>query len=173
MKVIGSAMISLSLLATASAAFAKDDVKWFKSEMTCAGTRIIVHSQCPDPHDSLLECENQVMTLQKPDGKVIDAGYLQAKQKHSSEVLVAASIHCVAGAEKKPYLFMSFGNGGNCDECESYGVIDLDGNWKRYGKNWYVSGAEKNDISSKESTWFNKQDVNTGIEKLDAGFNYK
>lgn len=137
-------LVSANLLAVSNAAHAEAKTNWYTSTSTCAGNKLIVHSFCQKMDDDEL-CTGHDLTIVKADGTKIEAGSLEKKETKDQrgDLLTSKSMRCVAGKDNKPYLLLYFANGGNCDECEATGVIDLDGVWKEFGSHWYVTNPEK------------------------------
>jgi rRNA processing protein Gar1 len=148
------------LCGNAASVFAasEPEMAWFKNEMVCAGTKVIVRSYCKNEADEPVNsfCTKQGLILENLNKrKMIDN--LLDKEPSRNDFHVVGLIRCVMGANEKPYLYVSLDNGGNCDNCEISAIMDLNGKWKRYDKHWYVSGAERKEISRRENDWFRQK----------------
>lgn len=147
---------TLSMCAYCAPAY---DMRWFKNELTCADTKVTVHSFCKNEpeYSTNTFCVEQSITLEQPGKKKIERNLL-AKEPSRGDFHSVRSLTC-AGGEHQYYLYISLGNGGSCDTCENDAVMDLSGRWKRYGNRWYTSGAERKDIARHESRWFKQESV--------------
>lgn len=154
-----------------SGAWALDDMHWYKNEMTCADVKVTVFSNCQNAPDVSANsfCVAQKITFVDAAGKEAKKKNLLDKEPARGDFHVLGSIRCVAGKNNKPYLFMIFSNGGNCDTCEIDAVMDLRGKWIRHDKKWFVRGAERRDINSREQRWFSSTEAFYLENKIKSG----
>lgn len=165
------ALLAMTLSIQAQYSFA-DDMRWFKNELTCADTKVIVHSYCRNEpnYSANTFCVEQSITLEKAEGKKITQNFLN-KEPSRGDFHSVRSLACVAG-DHAHYLYVSLGNGGNCDTCENDAVMDLRGRWRRYGSRWYAPKRERAEIASHEQRWF-KQGTELLENKIeDRGFKH-
>ncbi|MES2050042.1 MAG: hypothetical protein V4447_16705 [Pseudomonadota bacterium] len=138
-----------------TSAFASDDMRWFKNEITCGSTQVIVRSYCKDDVDEPVNsfCTKQTLTVETLNKK-IEINNLLEKEPSLGNFHVSGLIRCVADTANRPYLYLTLDNGGNCNVCEVSAIMDLNGKWKRYGKRWFVDGKERKEIAKHEKAWF-------------------
>lgn len=132
-------------------------MKWFKNELSCGQTNVIIRSYCRNEEEFSVNstCTQQMLNLTGPDGKTISRDLL--KNERSREYFrTVRTISCVEGNEKK-YLYLYFSNGGNCIGCETDEVIDLNGIVKRRGQRWSAPKKEREEIARKEMKWFKQE----------------
>ncbi|MDO8653128.1 MAG: hypothetical protein Q7R66_13165 [Undibacterium sp.] len=151
-------VLAIALCSIAASALALDDMRWFKNELICAETKVIVRSYCKNEVDEPVNsfCTKQVLTLETADKKIKIDNLLE-KEPFLGNFHVAGLIRCVAVTSNKPYLYITLDNGGNCNGCEVSAIMNLHGKWKRYGRRWYVAGIERKEISRHENAWFKQE----------------
>jgi hypothetical protein len=152
------ALACLAGMAAITAVAAEDEMRWYTNEMTCANVTVTVtvQSYCKNNDDVSTNsfCTMQKMILKSGDRKAIVKKNLLEKEPARNEFHALSTLRCVTGREDKNYLYMTLDNGGNCDDCEINAVMDLQGKWKRYDRKWFVSGAEKQEITKRSAGWF-------------------
>jgi hypothetical protein len=99
----------------------------------------------------------QTLVLERPGKKKIARNLLE-KEPSRGYFHSVGLVRCVAGNSRN-YLYLSLDNGGNCSGCENQALMDLDGNWKRYGNRWYARPAEKEDIARHHEAWFKQESI--------------
>jgi hypothetical protein len=149
-------IVACALTSLTTSILAQENMHWYKNETACADVAVTVRSYCKRDEDLSMNsfCTKQQLTLKSADGKLIEKNNLLEKEPPSKEFHVLGSIRCVNGRDDKPYLYMIFDNGGNCDACEIDALMDLNGKWKKYDKKWFVSGSEKREIQKRSENWF-------------------
>jgi hypothetical protein len=152
------------LLMASGPCTAGDDMFWFRNQTTCGGAAITVRSFCAESdHTGMVNpvntmCAEQRLTIAFPDQKPVTIDLL----KHESDgenFRVAKALSCVATPEKT-YLMVGLDNGGNCNTCETDGVLSLLGRWKRYGKRWFSTPVEERTaIAARQTQWYRQESV--------------
>jgi hypothetical protein len=115
-----------------------DQFHWFKEEITCNAFKIKVRSYCYDEGEEFQRrnhyCSKQQIYIQHPNGKTYKKQL--TFRKYWSEKLTARALQCMNNQAGKTFFMISFSNGGNCDFCESYDLMDEKGNWlTKHGNN--------------------------------------
>lgn len=148
-------------LISVGASAAEQDIFWFQNLLQCGGVKVNVRSQCQvisaDAPVNLL-CMQQQLVLTQPDGTVLRRDLLEHEPSRGESHVVTGVTCGDAGA--RHFLYISLGNGGNCDTCENEAVMGLDGRWKRYGQRWLkATPQEKKSINTHLDAWQNADGV--------------
>lgn len=147
----------LVVLFTFGTALADEPMRWFKNDFSCKDTAITVLSYCRDEPDQTYNsyCSKQEIIFSNGDKK-IRRNLLAKERVWQDDFHAVSSLRCVS-TEKKSYLYIYLSNGGNCDWCEVFSVMSLNGKWKLYGRHWYASKPERDAISRHEMEWFKQE----------------
>lgn len=153
-------LIWLALLALGGNAAAEDhEMFWFKNEMQCGAAKVTVRSLCEErdhtgavvPYNN--QCLEQELRIEQPGAKPVKRDLLE-RETSKDTFRIATALRCTEAGGKQ-YLHVMIDNGGNCDECETSAVLDLQGHWKRYGKRWLSTPpAERKTMSQQGAKWF-------------------
>lgn len=130
------------------------ELAWFKNDTTCDGATVTVRSHCvPDEGMAVNhQCGSQELVIARAGAKPVTVDPQRYEGK-SDENRIAVALRCVA-AGKRSYLELTIANGGSCPTCERFGLIGMDGRWKRYGAAWKnVPTAERREIGRAEPQW--------------------
>lgn len=157
-KFLRSTTIMCSFLfftGVAEASNAALEPEWFKNEIVCADTQVIIQSFCENNVNSPVNhlCSGQKLILKRPGEKAVVRNLLE-KEK-GDDLRIATGMRCVS-TKKKHYLYISIENGGNCDECEIFAIVDLKGRWRRYGNQWFSPLNEQMEITKSEGNWLKR-----------------
>lgn len=123
-------VVSLLVLLIHSKAFAAGKIYEKKAEITCNGTKIQVVTKCDDIGlaDTALCGEQKLIFADTKSGKVVKTpSYGKPYNKEFDGTGIANAWKCVKG-KKETYLTLWYSTGGNCEECEWQGILDLRGN---------------------------------------------
>lgn len=123
-----------------------------RRSMVCHGTNIEVRSICGKSSEAgaNYSCTEQRISVRNKQGPSISRDLLEKESMDNYHI--ATSMRCVA-ADAKPYIFILLDNGGNCDDCEVAGLIDMNGKWVYYGDRWFVPASERKQVSKAEGRW--------------------
>jgi hypothetical protein len=159
-------VFQLCLITTS--AFAEYDMRWYRNEMICETVKVTVLSYCKNDADERANtfCVQQKLILENQGKKKIKNNLLE-KEPSRNDFHSVRSLTCVKAKNDKPYLFLSLGNGGNCDACEVSATMDLNGKWKRYDRRWYTSGDERKVMTIGDEKWW-RQDSFFLINKTEV-----
>lgn len=150
------AWLFLTGIATSHIVQAKDEMHWFRHDMVCDGTKVMIRSYCQEDENSNANkfCTDQNILLEKNGQKksVDPVKWNTLKEEH----VALSSLTCVVAKNQQHYLLLKFSNGGNCRECEALGTIDLNGNWKHFRNRWFIKGKERKMIDTDEALWWRK-----------------
>ncbi|MET3135463.1 hypothetical protein AAKU55_005773 [Oxalobacteraceae bacterium GrIS 1.11] len=134
------------------------EMYWFKNETTCFDAKIAIRSFCEVSFNKNATmqwndvCSEQEIIIEKGSNKKISLNLLAHEPWHG-EYHIATGLRCI-GDGNKYYIYVDYDNGGSCDICEVNAVVDTNGKWKRYGRNWLgTSKQEKINILKKERNW--------------------
>ena len=164
---IARGVLGLVFFSFATCVLAEYDMRWYKNEMTCEDVKITVLSYCKNDADERVNtfCVEQKLILEKQGRKKIKDNLLE-KEPSRNDFHSVRSLSCTKTKNDKFYLFLSLGNGGNCNTCEVSATMDLNGNWKRYDRRWCTSGNERKFIAIGEKKWWRQDSffLNNKIE---------
>lgn len=146
----------------------KNEMRWFRNELTCEDTKVTVRSFCKDEKEYSINsfCTAQSMSLEK-NGERITIRNLLKNEPVRDNFHTLGSVRCVMNSYMKPYLYLILDNGGNCDGCEINAVMDLNGDWKMYDKKWFSSGQERKEIKKGLKIWFRSPETYIENKVLD------
>lgn len=144
MRFILGLSIVLSIQACAQP---KQDWQWFVNQTTCAGHQITVRMKCDAlDHNNgwhrfcgeqqIIFTDSKHQVIKKDLGEKDDL--IPDGPRHLGVIRCVDQTNQSNPIDEPGYLLMLFDNGGNCDTCEIDGVMDLEGNWKRYGNTWFT-----------------------------------
>jgi hypothetical protein len=124
----------------------------FKNRLACQNVAVEVESYCAEKSEQGINysCVDQKIILSEKGGRSVTKDLLEKEKEDNYHI--ATSLRCVSTAAKS-YLLVSLDNGGNCDDCDVAALMDLSGKWIYYGDRWFVSSAEKTEITNSRDKW--------------------
>lgn len=123
-------LIPLMVLFISFNAFAAEKIYEKKTEIFCNDTKIQVVTKCEDIGLSgpAVCGEQKLIFTDTKNGKIVKtSAYGKPYNKEFDGTGIANAWKCVIG-KNETYLTLWYSTGGNCEECEWQGILDLRGN---------------------------------------------
>jgi hypothetical protein len=120
----------MSVIVFSLNAYSKDTTYLNKSNMVCDGTKVEIVTKCDDEnmHGSYICVEQNITFIDiATKNKMTTSSYGNQYNNKYKGSGIANAWKCVKG-KNKSYLSIWYSTGGNCDECEWQGILDLEGN---------------------------------------------
>lgn len=121
---------TLLILCFNTTVFGKDKIYVNKSELTCDAIKAHIVTKCDDLDlEGAPQCGEQTLSLVdlKTGHKILTSSYGKPYDKKFEGAGTANAWQCVKG-KKEFYIVMWYSSGGNCEECDWQGILDMKGN---------------------------------------------
>jgi len=100
------------------------------TELVCGANRIVIITKCDDVElKGLPQCGEQTIVFHKVKSgqKISTTAYGLPYDKQFDGTGTANAWQCIKG-KNESYIILWYSTGGNCEECNWQGILDLNGN---------------------------------------------